>query len=288
MKEIEYDSLLRYMRRVYKGEIEEKGRQDQTVESYQLTAPMAVMGEWNINQPAIMERVIVIRTTEVIKKNSEMQEAYTKVKELKLESFMPFYIQFCLSQNIELIFNEANTFVKDHFKGKEIAPRIINNLAVMVLGVKLFTKYAEANSIVVDEIDYSALLEYQLKEITGSTRGMVRSAVDQLIEELSVMAEGGHLSTVTNDYKKVVIGNVPYLAIQFNKIFPQFKEYARRTNYEGDLLDKISYGKLFDDCEYVLENNKNVKYSNNKGARSLVLDIEKAKAIGINLDGFGV
>jgi hypothetical protein len=115
---------------------------------------------------------------------------------------------------------------------------------------------------------------------------MVRSAVDQLIEELSVMAEGGHISTVSNDYKKVEIDNVIHLAIRFNKIFPQFKEYARKTNYEGDLLDKSSYVKLFDDCEYVYDKNRSVKFSESKVCRSLVLDIEKAKAAGINLEGF--
>ncbi len=48
MKETDVDNLLRYMRRAYKGEVEDKGRADQTVETYNRTAPMACVGEWNI------------------------------------------------------------------------------------------------------------------------------------------------------------------------------------------------------------------------------------------------
>jgi len=35
----------------------------------------------------------------------------------------------------------------------------------------------------------------------------------------------------------------------FNRVFPEFKEYASRTKYEGDLLDKESYLKLFKECD---------------------------------------
>jgi len=113
---------------------------------------------------------------------------------------------------------------------------------------------------------------------------MVRSAVDQLIEEISVMAEGGIISNY-DDFKMVEIGKVKFLAIRFNKIFPQFKEYARKTNYEGDLLDKSSYVKLFDDCGYVYDKNKGVKFLNGETHRCLVLDIEKAVNAQINIDG---
>lgn len=285
MKEADYDNLLRYMRRVYKGEVEEKGRPDQTVESYRLTAPMAVMGEWNINQPAIMERVIIVRTTDVIKKNIEMQNAFGQLKELKLESFIPRYVQFCLNQNIRQMFLESCELVKTHFKGKEIAPRIINNLAVLTLGVKIFMKYADENLIELEEVNYNELLDYQLQQITGSNSGMVRSAVDQLMEELSVMAERRDI-TSSSDYKFLELDMVKCLAIRFNKIFPQFKEYARKTNYEGDLIDKSSYVKLFDDCEYVHDKNRSVKFSDSKTYRCLVIDLEKAVAAGINLEGF--
>jgi hypothetical protein len=42
------------------------------------------------------------------------------------------------------------------------------------------------------------------------------------------------------------------IANRFNRVFPEFKEYAQRTKYERDLLDKESYLKLFKECDYTL------------------------------------
>ena len=128
------------------------------------------------------------------------------------------------------------------------------------------------------------MLNYQLQEITGSNNGSVKSAVDQLIEELAIMAEKGEINSFY-DFKRVETDNsVKALAIRFNKIFPDFVIYAKKTNYEGDLLDKSSYLKMFDDCDYVINKNWAVKMQG-KTNRCLVLDIEKVKQRGINIEG---
>ncbi|MBK9097485.1 MAG: hypothetical protein IPM14_05025 [bacterium] len=284
MKETDVDNLLRYMRRAYKGEVEDKGRADQTVETYNITAPMAVMGEWNINQPAIMERVILIRFNDFVKKNIESQEAFRIIKNLELEAFMPRYISYCLGQNIKALFNSSQNIVAKQFENTFIAPRILNNLSVLITGLELFIGFAKENKIVIQEIDYKELLNYQLKEITGSNNGSVKSAVDQLIEELAIMAEKEEIKS-PDDYKKVKTNNsINALAIRFNKVFPDFVVYAKKTNYEGDLLDKSSYIKMFDDCNYVIQKNMAVKMGD-KTQRCLVIDIDKAKTTGLNIYG---
>jgi hypothetical protein len=284
MKETDVDNLLRYMRRAYKGEVEDKGRADQTVETYNITAPMAVMGEWNINQPAIMERVILIRFNDYVKKNIGSQEAFRTIKALELEAFMPRYISYCLGQNIRALYNSSQKIVVKEFENTFIAPRIVNNLSVMITGLELFTGFAKKYQIEIPEVDYKEILNYQLQEITGSRNGSVKSAVDQLIEELAIMAEKGEINN-PYDYKRVKTSNsIKALAIRFNKIFPDFIVYAKKTNYEGDLLDKSSYLKMFDDCEYVLNKNLAVKI-HGKAHRCLVIDIEKVKKKGINIDG---
>jgi hypothetical protein len=284
MKEADVDNLLRYMRRAYKGEVEDKGRADQTVETYNITAPMAVMGEWNINQPAIMERVILIRFNDYVKKNMESQESFRIIKALELEAFMPRYISYCLGQNIRALYNSSQKIVVKEFENTFIAPRIVNNLSVMITGLELLIGFAKKYQIEIPIVDYKELLNYQLKEITGSNNGSVKSAVDQLIEELAIMAEKGEMNNYY-DYKRVKTSNsIKALAIRFNKIFPDFIVYAKKTNYEGDLLDKSSYLKMFDDCEYVLNKNLAVKI-HGKAHRCLVIDIEKVKQKGINIDG---
>ena len=291
MKEDEVSTLIRYMRRTYAGEVESKGRPDQTVGNYLLQAPLTVMGEWNIDQPAIKERVLIIRFSDKVKKNISMQDAFAKVWNLSLEGFMPRYIEFCLKQNYESLLNQAILTVKNHFKDIPIAARIINNLSVMVLGIELFKKYGSHRNITVPEIDTGLLLNEQLKEITGSANGFVKSAVDQLIEELSVMAQNS-LITENQDFKIAHIDEAnnksrKILAIRFKKIFPKFKEHAKRTSYEGELIDGESYRRQFNDCEYIFDKSYGVKFGD-KTHRCLCIDVEKIKRTNLDLDGFEI
>jgi hypothetical protein len=306
MKQDSVDSLLRFMRKAYDGEVETKGRQDQTTESYNLEAPMIVMGEWNINQPAIKERIVFPRFTSAAKQDKTMQTAFKNIFSLPLEGFMPRYVEYCLGLDVKCKYNVASRLVRAVFRETNIAPRIHQNLSTMIMGLMLFKGYGQLNNITVPKIDYKGILKSQLKEITGNNSGMVRSAVDQLIEALAVMAQNRtkeNYYNATPDNPNIIKPNwfklldvvdkdnnnqaVKCIAIQFNQIFPEFKEYAKRTNYEGDLLDAESFKKLFAECPYIFKTSHPVNY-NDKLIRSICIDVDKAKAEGINMEGFGV
>jgi len=290
MRQDQVDNLLRFMRKAYFGEVEQKGLQDQSVIDYKITAPLMVSGEWNINQPAIKERLLLIRFTNVIKTNKKMQAAYERIKLLPMEGFMPRYIQFLLNQDIKSVLKSAKLFVDQHFQNMEVAPRIISNLSVMVLGLRLFEAYGKKFNINLPAIDYGNLLNSQLKNITGSETGFVKSAVDQLIEELAIMALNRKLE-VGYDYKFANItcpGGIKtkLLTINFKKIFPDFKEYAQRTKYEGEILDRESYFSLFKECSYIPMHDTVVKYTDYKSYRCICINTTDAKEAGVNLDGF--
>ncbi len=293
------DSLLRYIREIYDGELEQKGREDQTTIEYELLAPMAVLGEWNISQPAIRERTLMIRFNDCVKKNGGMRAAFGRLLNLPLEGFMPRYIQYCLTQDINETLATARKYVEAYFEMKAVAPRIVNNLSVMLMGLTLFQDYATHCGLTMPKIDPTEFLDDQLKEITGTDSGAVRSSVDQLIEELGIMWQKNEKQiTSTNPGYEPAVKQVPWwtradvnkrsaIAIRFNKVFPEFKEYASRTKYEGDLLDKESYLKLFKECEYVLSVSHPVDFDGKK-MRCLCIDVKKALTAGIDLEGFGV
>ena len=279
------ENLLRSMRRIYSGEVEQKGRADQSVNEYELTAPLIVMGEWNITMPALKERFILVRFTNIVKKMESMQIAYERIKNLNIEGFMPYYVQFCLSQDLNSIIRESSEIVNKHFTSMNIAPRIKNNLIIMVIGLLLYQKFASHFKINIDDINYGRLLDSQLENITDSKAGFVRSAVDQLIEELAVMAMNGNILG-GYDYKFLTVENkTKALAINFNKILPRFNEYARRTQYEGEFLDKSSFYSLFKEASYVISHNLPVKFAD-KSYRCLIIDVDKAVEAGISLEGF--
>lgn len=307
LNEKDIKNIIAFMNKSYSGEIEVKGRADQTTKDYVISAPMCVMGEWNISVPSVHERILVIRFKETVKKDKAMQAALDRVWNLPLESFMPRYIQFCLQQDVQKMFDIAKQQVKECFSSIVVAPRIVNNLSVMLLGLELFTRFGKEQNVVIPNINIPDLLKHQLREITGSKSGFVQSAVDQLINELSNMAlkekpitefgrdMNGPDCKIRNgyDYKQLTLqdkltGNsVDVLAINFSKIFPDFKLYASQTKYEGDLLDKESYLRQFDECAYVMKKDHPVNF-NDKAVRSLCLDIMKAQNAGINLEGFGI
>ena len=228
------DSLLRYIREIYDGELEQKGREDQTTIEYELLAPMAVLGEWNINQPAIRERTLMIRFSDVVKKNRAMREAFRRILDLPLEGFLPRYIQFCLAQDIAGTLSMGRKYVEEYFESKAVAPRIVNNLAVMLLGLTLFQEYATHCGVAMPKIDPNHFFDDQLKEITGTDSGFVRSSVDQFIEELGFMwqknekqivnASPGSEPTVNRSWwdEELTSKKRPAIAIRFNDVFPGF------------------------------------------------------------------
>ncbi len=289
MAPTETDNIFRYMRRVYTGEILTKGQQDQTVIEYHLLAPMAVMGEWAINQPALLERVILIRSQNIIKKDAEMQRSFNIIKGLELEGFMPRYIQFLLNQDIETLYKDSAEFVSHILSEFSVAPRIKNNLTVMVLGIELFRMFAHKNKFIVPEVDYESLLKEQLKEITGSNTGVIKSGVDQMLEFLSSLAANNFLQS-EQDYKFVQANSDSktspvLLAINFNKIYPNFKIYAQRVKYEGDLLNKEAYLKMFEETPYIVDKARVIKFSGT-ARRAVILDVQKIEEAGILIDGF--
>jgi hypothetical protein len=152
----------------------------------------------------------------------------------------------------------------------------------MVMGLGLWKSFGRKNGITVGRIDFKTLLKHQLKEITGNDSGIVQSAVDQLIEGLGQMVSSLNFF-IKHDFK--TDGNE--LIIALNKIFPDFKRYASQTQFEGDILDSKSYRKLFDDTDYIVDKNRPVSIGG-KSHRCIAIDIAKAKAAGVDLEGFGV
>lgn len=290
MRENDIHNMLRLMRKSYNGENESKGRADQTIVDYKLDAPMIVMGEWNIIEPAIRERIIVSSFTNAVKNNVKMQKAFAVVKSLQLESFMLDYIPFVLNQDIEKLRTESENYINNLFSKLNIAPRVKKNISIMYLGFLLFRSYAEENKITIPSIHIDDILDYQLEEITGNKSGEVESSVDQLINGISNMYLSTNHYHSDYHYREYEIKSVKLLAIPLKMILPEFKTWIKKTDYEIGVLDVKSYYKLFKDTEYVVGHNNNIKYPGNyqKQTRSLCIDIDKAIKAGVDLEGFGL
>ncbi len=175
----------------------------------------------------------------------------------------------------------------------------MHNLAVMLLGLELFQEFSAIQNLPMPRVDPEKIVDEQLEEITGTKTGQVQSAVDQLIEELAIMADRTQKGTYAmsaysepTPWHQMVKTNIEgqtteALAIWFNGIFPEFKAYAQRTKYEGDLLDKEAYRRQFSETDYVLNTSHTVNLGG-KSVRAVCIGLSKAKEAGIDLEGFGI
>jgi len=285
MTDFHLDQMHRMLRSSYTNEVVTKGNKDQTITSYPITAPMVVMGEWRIAQPAIRERILVSSFTDAVKDDPNMQQAFNRLRLLPLESFMNWFIPFALKQDAKKIYEEASNKVLEYLGHLKIPPRVLQNLGILYVGYLLFNAFAKENGIDPPVIDMKAILEHQIEEITGNKTGKVQSSVDQLVEAFSAMAADKGISE-NYDYRIIddEEPNKRMLAIPFKDLMPRFKEWIRRTNYEIEILDKNSYWKMFDDTDYIVEKSKKVKFRNSSN-RCIYIDIVKAQKIGIDIEG---
>jgi hypothetical protein len=296
MTDFNINDIHRYIRKSYDGGVEAKGHSDQTTTDYHLLAPWCLLGEWSIKNPAERERMVIPRFSAVIKTDEEMQRCYRELFDnTELRGFMPRYIQWLLGQNIRKRFNDTEAYCKNHFKALPTANRILDNLVIMTMGINLFIDYAAHLGLPKPDINIPVILNGQLTEITGTPTGQVESSFDQLITEMSKMSireknDATGLATGNTKepwYLMCDFENRPALAIRFSLALPKVKEFARRTSTDIDILDEKGYRRMMNpkELKYLLSASHPVRFSG-KQYRCVVLDVERARGAGVDLEGF--
>ncbi len=297
MRDGQVMDLSRMLRKVYRGEIEDKGKPDATVTHYHLTAPVVLCGESKVKESAVLERVLIAGFTDEIKKNAACQSAFKILKGLDLQAFMTQYIPFCLRLDVKARLADAEAVVKTAVNGKSVAPRIQNNITAMVFGLTLMQDFAAQHGVVLDgRIDIQKAIDAQIEEITGAGNGQVKLSFDYLLEQLAIMAERD-IAKQHVDYAFVNIRSLDsgkeYLAIHLKTAAQVFAANATRIGYDGEISDYAAYQKQLDSRkEFVVKTNHPVRFKNDgygkKSApkKCIIVDIELATTLGLDLSGF--
>ncbi|MCB1060971.1 MAG: hypothetical protein KDB65_12115 [Calditrichaeota bacterium] len=297
MRDGQVMDLTRMLRKVYRGEIEDKGNPDQTVTHYHLTAPVVLCGESKVKESAVLERVLIAGFTDEIKKNSACQTAFRSLKGLDLQAFMTQYIPFCLGVDVAARLADAENTAKALYGDKHVAPRIQNNITAMVFGLTLMQDFAAKYGIsMAGQIDLQKAIDIQIEEVTGAGNGQVKLSFDYLLEQLAIMAERD-LAKQHVDYAFVNIRSLDsskeYLAIHLRTAAQVFAANASRIGYDGEISDYAAYQKQLDSRkEFVVKTNHPVRFKNDSyGKKSapkkcIIVDIELATTLGLDLSGF--
>ena len=145
MQRYRLNTLHRYLRRLYRGEVEERGRPDQTVNTYHLQVPLCVAGETRPIEAALLERIVTANPEKVtLDEHPECREALRELKAIDLSLFAPRYIQFCLGRDFDADLEVAREAAGALLAGRKVPVRVVENLTAMLLGVHLFEQFAEA------------------------------------------------------------------------------------------------------------------------------------------------
>ena len=187
--------FLDILRTAYDWQVDVRGRSDQTTTEYPLIAPVCVDGEDALDDTtgAIKERALIVYLhPETIKEGSPRYKAMQTLIKYPLRLFAGRYIQFTLEYNKEEISKMFNDAMSELFEELPMVlpDRLRKNLAVAVVGIKLYNEFAKrygGKMINWDRADFMATLDnIMLKTVTGSTRIAVDSFVEDVVNYVSL------------------------------------------------------------------------------------------------------
>jgi len=274
MQRYRLNTLHRYLRRLYRGEVEERGRPDQTVNTYHLQVPLCVAGETRPIEAALLERIVTSNPEKVtLDENPECRDALRELKAMDLSLFAPRYIQFCLGRDFDADLAVARGAMATLLSGRRVPLRVVENLTVMMLGVHLFEQFAEACGCKLpDDLGVRAAVDTVLADVLETDHG-VKNAFDHFIEMLGVMAIQGELRHRTHYVFKDEL-----LYIHLESCYDSFRQHCKRIDYAGEVVDLKALRRL------IRENRRQGGYLVSEGDRVYFgVNTNRRRACGIDL-----
>ncbi|NOJ81589.1 hypothetical protein [Myxococcus xanthus] len=227
------NQLHRYMRRLYRGETEERGRPDLKVNSYPLQAPLCIAGEARPQEAALVERMLTATPEKATVLLPEYRAAFQKLKSVDLPLFAPRYIQFCLGRDFDADMRVARAVTDVLLEGRRVPPRVVDNVVAMLLGIHLFEEFAKACGCVLP-VDLGAreAVEALLADVLETEAG-VKNALDAFLEMLGVMAIQGEVRHRVH----YTFDKEGRLCVHLESAYDAFRAHCKRIDYRGEVAD---------------------------------------------------
>lgn len=235
------NALHRYIRRLYRGEVEERGRPDQTVSSYHLQAPLCVAGETRPVEAALLERILTANPEKaVLEEEPAHRAALRELKATDLSLFAPRYIQFCLGRDVEADIALARDATARLLAGRTVPLRVAANVSAMVLGLHLFEEFARAcgYDALPEDLGVREAVGAVLDDVLETDHG-VKNALDHFLEMLGVMAIAKEIEARVHYVFKNDI-----LWLHLESAYDAFRQHCRRIDYDGEVVDLKALRRL--------------------------------------------
>lgn len=285
MQKHRLNTLHRYLRRLYRGETEERGRPDLKVNSYHLQAPVCVAGETRPTEAALLERILTSNPEKTtLREKAGYQHAHRELRAVDLALFAPRYIQFCLGRDFDADRELARSVTQTLLGDRKVPIRIVENLTAMLLGVHLFEEFATACGCELpDDLGVAAAVDAVLADVLETDHG-VKNALDHFLEMLGVMAVQGHLK-----HRVHYVFDEGRLAVHLESSYDAFRAHCKRIDYQGEVVDLKALRRLIAENKkqggFVVAESERVTFDGRDSRRRAVL-LDLQKSISVTVDDF--
>lgn len=279
-------TLHRYMRRLYTGEVESRGRADQTVVSYRLHAPLCLAGETRPIESALVERIVTANPSkDTLPEHPQFIRAFQKLKTVDLGLLTRSIVRHLLGRDTKADLAIARQVVEATLAGREVPLRMKDNLAATVCGLIHFEGYAASFGLKLPELDVAAFVAAQCDDLLESGGRTVKTGLDYFLEILSSLAVSGGIQ----DGRQYTYSG-GHLALHVASCHAAYAEHARRVGYEGEVLDKKALVRQLQENQrrggYVVDVSRPVSFGSRADKRrAALIDLEAAKRL-LDVDDF--
>ena len=283
-------NIREFMRHSYGGAIDQRGRPDQSIVEYHLTAPICLVGEtpYYPLEAAAIERVIPIHTnfnainpdTEQGKKRAEL---CWQLQQVDWTGYLPRYIRHLTT----IDFNQQMEYAREdavRYLGERNVPRRIwDNLAAMIFGLRQYESFA---GVVVDDSQIEHAVQTIVIYLCGEAGKRGKLAFEMTLEQMAVMAELGRLKKEIH----YLINENNQICLRLSACLSEFRRFARETSWTGEVLDDNAYrrqiAEIHEEGRLIVETTYPVRGWQgdwNKMARAVVIQSDDKN---VDLSGF--
>ena len=250
-----------------------RGRADQSTVTYDLLAPIAVVGEESADEASIRERAVELLFSKRDINNSEYKSNFKSLTASKklLGSLGRSLLDVALDTTVaevEKWFDEG----KEHFNS-EFPIRVYDNLCCLYAGICLLGKLCKTlgvswmDAFPFDNEECAKYIEYAAREYLLDGGLNNKSIVEQSFEVMSRM----HLKHGV-DY--IFENNNQYLFINIFAIYDRYTRYRKDCAIVGEVLPYHQFMKQLEHSEFFVAKNRQKKFDG-KNRKVWVVDYSK-------------
>ena len=273
LSEAKINALYNHFRDVYDGHDGQRGRSDQSIAVYELTAPIVFAGEEAPQEAAIRERTIQTLFTKKDLKNNDCKKS---IKYLESNPEALGNLGYTLLMGaLELRDAEIEAW---HEMGMSTFPedfptRVVNNLSCCLSGLLFLKKVCQALGV-----DWDQSLPYSLKECTESLTYCAReylldgsmhnrSAIEEALEIMS------RIPTLIYKQDYSINEDEGQLMLHFPDIYDKYTKYRKEFDIKGEVLTYNEFSKQLQHSELFIQKGKQVfQPGSRKNTKMWVLD----------------